>query len=111
MELSREGALRLHRAMWSDMRRNLGNNPSQQARRSYKEAWIIEHFGRGTFVLLHCFLCEYAGEGSICPNCSKCPIVWGEEESGDFKCEHGEVDWRNSPITRILGLPEREIKE
>lgn len=108
MELTKEDALRLHRAMWSDMRRNLGNKPSQQARMSYKEAWVIEHFGRGTFVRNHCFLCEYTREGSIDPNCSRCPIVWGKEEFQNFKCEHGEVDWRDAPITRILGLPERE---
>ena len=44
MKLTKEEALRLHRAMWSDMQRELGDNPSPSERLDYKGEWCEKHF-------------------------------------------------------------------
>lgn len=44
MELTRERALELHRQMWTDMRSDLGNNPTGGERVEYKIDWCKTHF-------------------------------------------------------------------
>jgi len=106
-ELTREEAISLHRQMWKDMQTELGDTPSYQERVEFKKKWVDEHFPN-EHVHSNCFLCEYAQsvvEDSF-TRCRNCPIEWN---SGLIpNCRYGRVDYRYSPISMILALPERE---
>lgn len=118
MELTKEKALELHRQMWSDMRDKLGDNPSRNERGEFKSDWVEEHFPDEN-VSCNCFLCEYAinEEGNheyVCSAvCAYCPLKWTAKHIPNT-CEGGHDptsgrwrDWRFSPISDILALPER----
>lgn len=98
MELTRERAIELHRQMWSDMKRDLGDTPSFLSRTVYKSRWCEKH---GFVVINDCFLCEYMGNLRL--DCSHCPIEW----PGGC-CDLGRVTYCYSPISEVLALPERE---
>lgn len=107
MILTKEQALEYHRWMWRDMQKNLGDCPDWDDRLVYKYKWCREKFPQD-HVALDCFLCEYALQKGI--NCvAYCPIDWG----GSGTCcqrlfdEEGGIDWRMSPISEILALPEK----
>ena len=116
MVLTRERALELHRQMWTDMQKDLGDNPTFEQRFNYKTRWVRRHFPR-EFVRCNCFLCEYAKFNY--DECEEfCPIEWpcGRCEDGDYYDEeldtHDYSDsWTHMPISRLLALPEREIEE
>lgn len=107
MELEREEAVRLHRQMWSEMQKQLGDTPSYYDRAIFKYRWCEEHFP-GEKIAHSCFLCEYDDQFSGL--CDHCPIAWPD---GDC-CGRGvlprykRVNYRKSPISEILALPERE---
>lgn len=107
-KLTREEAIRLHREMWTDMQAELGDEPSYLERVAFKEKWVDEHFPKER-VNSDCFLCEYAQsvtEDSF-NRCRSCPIAWN---SNLFpSCQSVRVDYRYSPISAILALPEREV--
>ena len=44
MKLTKEKALELHRQMWSDMQKDLGDNPPRTIRGDYKRYWLRKHF-------------------------------------------------------------------
>lgn len=96
MKLTREEALELHRQMWGDMQKDLGDCPDYVDRLSYKSEWCNKRFPTEE-ISAFCFLCEYAGN-----DCNHCPIDWGAED-----CFSGEVTYRYSLISEILALPER----
>lgn len=111
MELTRERALELHRQMWTDMQQELGDNPNILEREHYKRLWCQEHFP-DEGIQDHCFLCEYAhnkykSDGGF--SCKYCPIKWDY----DVCFDGGSVkkSYRNMPISELLALPERDIKE
>ena len=109
MQLTREKALELHRQMWADMQRDLGDEPSPEQRNRYKAEWCRKHFPRD-IILCNCFLCAYDGE-SHCWNYGDCEclIKWPRGRCEDGSCKD---DWRYMPISTLLALPEREeIKE
>lgn len=132
-KLSREDALKLHREMWSDMQRDLGNTPGESARLDYKSEWCDKKFPDYN-VAFDCFLCEYADQkifeaeqGWYDPGydpesrCEFCPIDWRElsawayEDGEVCKCFHRYIDgdlddeiYRSAPISEILALPERK---
>ena len=110
--LTRERALELHRQMWSDMQRDLGNHPSRDERWSYKEDWIHSHFPNEHVCNL-CFLCEYCVNQQFSTSSNfdydkcVCPIKWPRG-----RCEEGEDStWYNMPISKLLELPERGDEE
>ena len=110
MKLSKEEALRLHREMWSDMQKELGDCPSAFKRELFKEEWCDKHFPN-TYISHCCFLCEYAID------CDHCPINWSSLNF--FKTNRCYADYRGTlsiyerrifltaPISEILALPER----
>ena len=101
MKLTREKALELHRKMWTDMQRKLGDTPSITKRADFKRRWCDNY---AYTPINSCYLCEYvAQEGA---DCGSCPIDWGK--SRGTRCVNGDVDYRYSPISEILALPERE---
>ena len=106
MKLTREEALKLHRQMWTDMQKELGDNPSRTQRTAFKYEWIRKHFP-GEYVESGCFLCEYRNQTTR--DCEQCPIDWGYNyvlsSSG---CEFGKHKWGYIPISVLLALPERE---
>lgn len=119
-KLTREEAIRLHRKMWKDMRDELGDDPYKSYRNEFKKNWIEEHFPN-EFVRCNCFLCEYAQytdaayiSGTLCAGC---PIAWNSNDKPECNpgylasLEDGLVDYRYSPISAILALPEREVAE
>lgn len=112
-KLSREKALELHRRMWSDMRAELGNNPTYIARLNFKRKWCAEHNFKN--VMSHCFLCEYDEQNG--GDCSCCLIDWSpltfdkQPHCYDlYRTANGNyrVAWVAAPIDKILNLPERE---
>lgn len=109
MELTRERALELHRQMWSDMQKELGDNPTDGGRVIYKAEWCLKHFPNER-IANDCFLCEYVQENK---NCDKCPIKWTTENNKNaitvYCCYDGY--YYHAPISEILALPERELRE
>lgn len=102
MKLTREKALNLHRRMWMDIQKVLGDNPIPAKRVQFKEKWCMEHFPKDQ-IRNNCFLCEYTlGNGR---GCSKCPIIWPTDA-----CYEDRYYYR-VPISEILALPEREVTE
>lgn len=116
-ELTRERALELHRQMWTEMQKRLGDNPTARDRLAFKDEWCGEHFPNEG-VRHSCFLCEYTIQFSEdgWEDCSRCPVVWPCEPrygKDDYFCEGLEtMDIRNGyrfmPISKILSLPERD---
>ena len=104
MKLTREEALKLHRQMWSDMKAELGDNPSGTERVLFKKEWKEKHFP-GESVLDDCFLCEASRLRNCGGGCGKCPIVWPYG-----KCFANRY-YYNAPISEILALPERRTDE
>ena len=118
MKLTREEALRLHRQMWTDMQKELGETGSgeetttSRARNEFKRKWCESYFP-GTPILENCILCEYAKQERIKHGyhdhrCYYCPINWGYKNW--FGCESNDVVWNRSPISEILALPERKVE-
>ena len=98
---SKQGAVEAFRRQWSDMKKDLGNDPKPYARTRYKARWCEEHFEEyGVIPENYCYLCEYVSLVRPGGNCSDvCPINWGEGM--------GCVDFKYSlkPIDQILSLP------
>ena len=118
MDLTRKEALRLHRQMWTDMQKSLGDNPSAEERAEFKYKWCDEHFP-GEKVCNNCFLCQYAipivqSTGNYDDICTMlCPIDW--KKAGLVDCcsewEGGGEFYEHAPLSEILALPEREIED
>lgn len=100
LKLTKDKAIELHRQMWTDMQRELGNCPTAYQRVKYKEKWCEEHYPDYDIVS-NCFLCEYTFH-VLRFGCKKCPIVWSHNHCGfdDYYLE--------APISKILELPERK---
>lgn len=97
MVLTRERALELHRQMWSDMQKTLGNDPAPWKRVQFKDVWVNEHFPNAV-ICNDCFLCEYVENEVL--NCRSCPIKWPNGYCGNY--------YLTEPISKILALPEGE---
>ena len=108
MELTREKALELHRKMWSDMQKDLGDTPNGSQRVSYKREWCDTHFPKED-IENNCFLCEY-NKSSERDDCKDCPIRWPYEDDYTTYCTNRKY-YYTAPISKILALPEREIEE
>ena len=114
-KLTREEAIELHREMWQDMQTELGDDPSYSERVAFKKKWVEDYFP-DEHVNSDCFLCEYAQSvtGDSFTRCRNCPIAWNSKfrpicKPGIFDvCERNAIDYRYSPISVILALPERE---
>ena len=117
-KLTREEAIRLHREMWQDMQAELGDTPHYVERVNFKKKWVEDHFPNER-VNSNCFLCEYAQSvvADSFTRCRSCPIVWNSYlfpncQKGTWRVEGANVvDYRYSPISVILALPERELME
>ena len=111
MDLTREDAIRLHRWMWNDMRKALGDCPDEEARELYKEKWCSQHGFNN--VKHNCFLCEYSYRKSH-HFCKHCPVKWPtcngvcfDNVSDDESPLLGDY-YQIVPIREIIALPERE---
>lgn len=102
MKLTREWALELHRRMWTDMQKELGDKPQGGERILFKEKWCEEHFPKSK-IACNCFLCEYVFNNSDY-TCKECPVVWPDKDC------HSELYYYSVPISEILALPEREVE-
>ena len=108
MKLTREEALRLHRQMWMDMQKELGDKPSHEDRSAFKVKWCDRHFPNEK-IDCSCFLCEYVTANYGDEQCDYCPIKWDDEYDNDC-CLFDGVNYKTSPISVILALPEREVE-
>ena len=100
MKINKTLALALHRAMWTDMQTELGNNPTPNQRSEFKAAWILKYFPNEN-VVHNCFLCEYAFTGDS-HSCCACPIRWPGGQ-----CASPNFSYAKAPISDILALPEK----
>ena len=109
MELTRKRALELHRQMWSDMQKELGDNPKSADRERYKRKWCEKYFPN-EYIDSNCFLCEYDRlKNGYINNCrNTCLIKWT-----NGGCSSGDPEFRyyNMPISKLLALPERKVDE
>lgn len=96
MKLTKEEAIFYHRQMWSDMQKELGDNPKEIDRIHFKKDWVCNHFPEER-IFNDCFLCEYTSFKKL--GCDKCPIKWNGEYCDNYHLE--------APISKILALPER----
>lgn len=104
MRLTREEALELHRQMWSEMQKELGDTSYQVDRLRFKEQWCKTHFPN-ELVVSNCFLCDYVEDKYPEYSCKDaCPIVWPTDTGS---C----TGYLYMPISKILSLPEREEME
>ena len=111
MDLTREEAVRLFHEQWSDMQKDLGDNPDVEAREAYKAYWCRKHGFNNT--KNYCFLCEYSHDKSPW-FCHHCPVKWPTQDGkcisayleDDTRLKHGY--YLTAPISEILALPERE---
>ena len=110
MELTRERALELHRQMWNDMQKELGDNTTGGYRVIYNAELCLKHFPN-EHIANDCFLCEYAY--NYISSCQKCPIRWTTEDNDDAVTTYCCYDkyYYNTPISEILALPERELRK
>lgn len=103
MKMSEEMAIRLHRMMWSDMQKELGDCPYPEERFRFKADWIHKHFPSES-ITNYCWLCEYASSvanhGVFEPCCKHCPISWPERH-----CNTSVFSYAKAPISEILALP------
>ena len=108
MKMSEEMAVRLHRMMWSDMQRELGDNPNGKERAQFKFDWIRKCFPSES-IANDCWLCEYASsvanrsDGD--PYCMNCPIKWP-----NCHCNTLDFSYAKEPISEILALPAKNEK-
>jgi hypothetical protein len=102
LSLTREEALKLHRQMWNDMQKNLGDCPKTADRMGYKREWCLEH---GYNICNDCFLCEYNKQHNSDAKCCDCLIEWKYDT-----CYRNEY-YYEAPISEILALPEREVSD
>lgn len=107
--LTRERALELHRQMWTDMQRDLGDTPNGGERVEYKMQWCDIHFPKED-IENNCFLCEYDKSAGH-DNCKSCPIRWPYEDAGTACYCTNYQYYYTAPISEILALPERKIEE
>lgn len=97
----KEYAVFLHRRMWMDMQRDLGDNPYPFERALYKIEWCKKHFPH-KIIDNGCFLCEYTrGKDDRCEEI--CPIIWA---GGD--CMANGSCYRTMPISKLLAQPMRK---
>lgn len=109
-KLTKEEALKLHRQMWSDMQKELGDNPYYYERIDFKENWCA----RNNFenISANCFLCEYDRQHPVNPvnpldnRVCNCPLDW-IGLTGEDSCSGHYGSYRTAPISEILALPER----
>lgn len=108
LDKTMEIAVKLHRQMWSDMQKDLGDCPSFKSRLKYKEQWCREHFGN-IFIVNDCFLCEYVEEIDSYADCKDiCPIKW---INGSCISDNPANSYETMPISKLLALPERDMNE
>ena len=115
MKLTKQQALTLHRQMWSDMQRDLGDCPTARQRINYKDTWCAEHLPDDP-IQESCFLCEYADQHikDFDKPCEECPIIWPNENEVDkYFCCNGRENGRYyiMSISELLALPERKTDE
>ena len=103
MKLNKTLAVALHRAMWTDMQTELGDNPTPNQRMEFKAKWVRDYFPN-EYIMHNCFLCEYAFKGDT-HSCSACPIRWPEGH-----CTGYDFSYCMAPISDILALPEKGKK-
>ena len=105
MKLTKEEALKLHRQMWGDMQKELGDNPRPLDRTQFKWSWCESHF-HDDYIYAHCFLCEYIAENHIkCNRGNGCLVKWP-----NGGCLDG-LNHETALISEILALPERELSD
>ena len=110
-KLTREEALKYHRQMWSDMQKELGDEPSCCERADFKYDWCKKHFPN-EYVVNACFLCEYVSQnntGTLASCVDKCLIDWTDSAGINTGCIGNRgIIYSKSPISVILALPERK---
>lgn len=104
VELTDAEILCLHKWMWSDMKRELGDNPRPTDRTYYKRIWCTEH---KLNIPHNCFLClnaeRYDPKLGVKQECDQCLVKWPAE-----KC-YSDYFFLFKRIGDILNLPTREF--
>lgn len=116
--LTLEEAKENHRKMW-DYISNQNNNDGIGNRNELKASFISNNDGN-SFVVNHCYLCQYAAEQAKTKGynemCKYCPALWGSEnflKNGYCECSYFEdefdqdtmIDWIDSDPEKVRDVP------
>ena len=109
VELTDAEILCLHRWMWSDMQRDIGNSPGSHERTEYKGEWCVEH---DLDICCNCFLCECAVQSSkeYLRDCDICLGKWPMfgENCFNRNC-YVTGFYLYADISEILKLPTKKL--
>lgn len=100
--MKKEYIVFLHRRMWMDMMRDLGNCPIAEKRVNYKNEWCKKHFPH-VRIENNCFLCEYTKRKQIMDCDDNCPIVWA-----GGSCMNEGSYYKKMLISELLAQPMRK---
>lgn len=96
--------LYLHKWLWSDMQKALGDDPRPSDRTAYKDIWCTEH---DLNIPHNCFLClnaeRYDPRLGIQQECDQCLVEWPKG-----KC-YSDFFFLFKRISDILDLPTRGL--
>lgn len=105
-----ETVISMWREMISEMKMELGNNPTISQRYRFENQWMKTKAPRGfrttmdTGVL--CRYIEIKGGG-----CKKCPIFWGFENLDyDATCMKDDI-YKYMTLDEVLNIPAKNIRE
>ena len=109
VELTDAEILCLHKWMWTDMLRDLGDSPRSHERTEYKGEWCIEH---DLDICCNCFLCECVVQNcrDYLRDCDICLVEWpmfGKNCSCKNCYYTGFYLWAD--ISEILKLPTKKL--
>ncbi len=116
VELTDAEILCLHKWMWSDMQKELGDNPEPNERMEYKYRWCKERY---ISIWHNCFLCEnaqrYDPKLGYITECDQCLVTWPDgicyyvKDVWSQRAYYANSYYLNAPISDILNLPTREF--
>lgn len=112
MNLTKEKAIKEHRAMWLWIAEQLENGNFLDVA-TLKEDYLEE---MGVVIRNDCFCCEYAATRNDCfckanVVCEYCPLIWGNEDKcGSYFCETQGGLWFEAQRASLCGEYEKAAK-
>lgn len=105
-----ESAISIWREMISEMKVELGNNPTISQRYRFENQWMKTKAPKGFRITLdRGVLCRYLEMKDL--QCEKCPIFWGFADLDyDATCIKNNV-YAHMTLDEVLNIPAKNIRE
>lgn len=118
-KLTREEAIRLHRAMWNWIADVIEREQCVQDI-DFLKCKFTREITPCQSIICNCYCCEFACKNDIVDDCTLCPLDWGTDHEDDFPCETDDglwvqcrncTDWKEQAALahKIANLPERKV--